>query len=259
MKRRTYSIFFGTCFMAAMLVEVYCLVRLNSNLYTMLGVGLLVLVTGYQFMDSVISSILQNSRIIKNNIDGIVSEELNKWNDRYIEILNIQKAMYAATKKNTARFNELAGELISRIETLENSNTKEWKKTIELQKRSMEGHKKAVNLEVHYNKENTKELINAIHKEGSESNREDQLKRIIELLEANKELLNEYANAPVRGEFHERILSEPEAYESIDQFDALPEDDRETQPYNNVKPIYDDPNKNLTTDEIAALFASAGK
>ncbi len=259
MKKRTSSIFFGICFMAALLFEAYCLARLRSNLYTMLGVGLLVLVTGYQFMDSLRNSIMHSSENLKNYVDRIIHEEIKKWNDRYDELSNIQKATYGLAKKNTLKVNELLSAIVDRLETLEKVNNKEWNRVIELQKRSMENQKKALSLEVRYNKENTKQVLEVLQKEGIEKNLEEKLKKVIELLEINNELIKEHNIAPEPSGSKEEIPSEPEAFQISEELEEQPSDEIIDQPNINVEPLYEDPNKNLTADEIAALFASIGK
>ena len=94
----------------------------------------------------------------------------------------------------------------------------------QIQQKAMDGQRKALNISVNYSREHTKELIKAIKSECEGINYEEQLFAIISLLENN-------------GESTE--TSKDKGME--------------------VKPLYDDPNKALTTDEISELFNNYGK
>jgi hypothetical protein len=107
----------------------------------------------------------------------------------------------------------------------------------ELQKKSLEGQKNALNLEINYNKENTKQLIKVLREESSRINpKELNLLQESSILK-NSILENSGIELPMQGKEEEITLPEAPA----------------------VVPLYDDPNKALTPDEIASLFASFGK
>ncbi|MDD3173569.1 MAG: hypothetical protein PHF63_07910 [Herbinix sp.] len=354
MNKRMNIIFFGICFLASLIGEAYCLLILNGDTLSTVGIGMVVLITGYLLMDSIKNLIKSKNEKIMFYLDRILTEETEKWNERFTELTNIQKATYTATKKNNAMLSEKLSEVVLILDSMENNYTKETQRMIELQKRSMEGQKNSLNMELHYNKENTKQIINALHEEGTKMDLGEQLSRIINLLETNNELLKsrkdyidnsdydlrsvkadeqEYEqeesdfnyedaltedsydplatlqqmdeeepkeeNAPELYEtFHEE--SELEAVKSIEDIkkqlsqnvlsfadieqlpleeiaiqhlglqtsdvavDQISEaqsfEEADAQPSKsiNVTPIYDDPNKALSADEIAALFASIG-
>ena len=237
-------------------------------------------------------------------MDHLLNDVTEKWTERYTEMLNLQKASYTATKKNSVMVSEQFGEILLRLEALENGNADALHKIIELQKKSMEGQKNALNLGINYNKENTKKIIGLLRAEEKKNDLSDQITRMIDLLERNNELIREQRNHmttvekeitavyPPKQEqgfgekflkasdleeysedFHdqlqtvdhieEEITAEENASEADWSFTEEPELEAinpivETEKPK-VIPLYDDPNKALTADEIAAMFASFGK
>jgi len=219
MNKRMNTIFFGICFLATLLAEIYCIQNLSGDIFSIVGMGTVVLLTGYLLLSSIRDLWIKDREKTKLILDKLSQEETQKWNERYNELINMQKATYTATKKNTAMLQEQLDNLHLRLEAFEKKNEKATLKMTELQKKSLEGQKNALNLEINYNKENTKQLIKVLREERELVNHKEQPN----LLQAS----------PVQEIVK---LEEPV-----------------------VIPLYDDPNKALTADEIAGLFASFSK
>jgi hypothetical protein len=296
MKNRMSIIFFGVCLLAALLGEEYCIQNLNGDLFSTLGIGLVVLIMGYLFLDSIRSNIRQRRDKAQFYLDRFVKEMTEKWSERYTELTNIQKATYSVTKKNTQEISKQFEDILLRLEDMENNNMNMLQILLELQKKSMEGQKNALNMQIHYGKENTKQLITAIRAEENKNDGSKQRSDILYLLKENNELLKnaldridncnryKYSNEDIKMNAPEPMTSRQEELESeadppseneleIHAEIPQPEDgsnllaqEAADQTEENiksegvfVKPLYDDPNKNLSAEEIAALFASAGK
>jgi hypothetical protein len=247
------TIFLGSCFIAAILTESYSIQILNGNLIVTTGLGIVVLLTGYLFMDSIGKLIRKNSDRAKFYVDQILKEEDEKWGGRYTEVINLQKASYTATKKNTAALTEQFEEVFSRLEALENSNRIAWQKVTELQKKSLEGQKNALNFEINHMNENMKRLAGMLQEDGK-NHISEQLERLLELLE-NNNLLPAKSKLP-ETDYENENTPEPGLLNNNE-----PESEAANSTNKDIKvtPLYDDPNKALTTEEIAALFASVGK
>jgi hypothetical protein len=304
MNKRLNTLFFGTCFMAALLAESYCFIVLNGDLISTAGIGIVVLITGYLLMDSIRSNLKNSTNNARFYMDHIMKEETERWNDRFTEIVNLQKATYSAMKKNTALLSEQFSEVLLKLDSLETIDKNELQKITELLKKSLEGQKNALNLEINYNRENTKQIIHAIKQKDSNYNVNEQLSSITELLEKTNELLenqpiqagkHSYDNPSVREEdftgYEDNVEKEetgilPEysynetnqvsdltfhtseqenasefyqpQMEEIEPEAEITDTEKESISKPLVKPLYDDPNKNLSADEIAALFASVG-
>lgn len=347
MKKRMNIIFFGLCFLAALIAEAYCFQVLNGEWISTAGISIVVIITGYLFMDAVRSIIKTNIESLKFYTDRNLREETERWSERYTEMANLMKATYTATKKNTATISEQINKVLFLLQERENNSINERQMLIDLQKKSMEGQKNALNMEIHYNKENTKQLIEAIKAEGNQTEVLAHLTKILQLFDVNNDLLknyidklssqlenshlsyNDYAvhtedsdtkehgyrnedydiedydidnyedqkmgfkeditendmeeeyypNENIQKETLEDsgsdkdivsdikseedsfptdlINNDPELQENKEEpgFNAFYSEEAENK---NVKPLYGDPNKALTADEIAALFASAG-
>lgn len=236
MKKKMNSIFFGSCFIAAVLLEVFCILILDGDGFSVAALGIVILITGYLLMDSLRSSVMKGSESARFYIDHVMGEQMETWNEKYKELMNLQKAIYTATKKNTAYLTEQLEALQTKLEALENSNDKAAKRITELQRKALEGQKNALNLEIAYMKENTKHLTGHIKK------------LRVSLKEQTQVLETENKKAP--------ITEQPSMTEPVTEADNTGEviDTRST-----ATPLYDDPNKSLTADEIASLFASFGQ
>lgn len=266
MKKRMNIIFFALCFLAALFAELYCI--LNADLFSTVGFGLVALITGYLFMDSARSCIINRSKSLQYDLERVLSEENKQWSDRYTQITNLQKATYTAAKKNSAELSEQIGEIGTRLEAIEDNNRADLQKFTELQKMSMEGQKNALKMQLHYDRENTKQLINVLNDKINHNDMENQLSDILNLLDDNNKLLEKYLTETDQAVYHENETDHVEKYsegklqdtgKALNEEAAVAQEAQAESSSINVSPLYDDPNKELTTEEIAALFASAGK
>ena len=293
MKKWINTIFMGSCFILAILIEIYGILVWKGDMFSSVALGVVVLITGFLFMDSLRSKIEQGAKSAKFYVDHLLDEETEKWTERHTEMFNLQKASYTATKKNSAVLSEQFGAVLLRLEALEKSNAVALQKIIELQKKSLEGQKNALNLEINYNKENTKKILAYLQDEDKNKDLSEQLSKILTLLESNKESLSiqpiqetAYEENFLKAEdldglsedFYdqlstvdhiEEITAEEEnaseadwpsmevpELEAVNPIDEINEEEEEIQ---KVVPLYDDPNKALTAEEIASLFASFGQ
>ena len=307
MKKRINIIFFGICFLAALIGEAYCFVVLEGDLFSTVSIGIVVLITGYIFMDSLRSKLVQTGENAKFYLDHILRDETERWNERYTELVNMQKATYTATKKQSAMLEQQLKEVLLKQESIETGIIKELQRMIELQKKALEGQKNALNLEINYNKENTKQLMQVLREESMKNEWKDQFSKILDLLESNQEIMrglkysvntenpiidkfnsfateekdsydtefpmseykddpmaeeqNDYDNTMVTEDIEEKTsdLTWPLQEESEAEVESDNMESKEEVEDLKVVPLYEDPHKNLTADEIAALFASVNK
>ncbi len=257
MNQRLNSMFFGICFLAALLSEAYCLLNLKGDLFSTIGIGIVVLITGFLLMDSVKSRIKKSMQDTKQYADQILDKKIEKWEEHYKELFNLQKATYMAAKKNTILLSDQIKDIIVTLETLESNHRKELQRISMLQLKTWEEQKNAFQMDVQYGKQNTKLLIDTIKEEEIKSDLVGQLSKINEILDENNRLLN------ANNEFIELISKKynaSEPHQKDEEPEALEfENNSESSDQLKVEPLYDDPNKNLSTDEIAALFASVIK
>lgn len=191
MKKWMNTLFFGSCFIAAILIEAFSIKILDGNLFIATALGVVILIMGYLFMDSIRNNFQKENQDIKLYIDQLMKVEADRWNERYTELLNVQKATYTATKKNTTLLTKQFDDVLFKIETLEDINAKAQHKIMELQKKALEGQKNALNLEINHNRDNTKQILEALREEDRNKELKDQLNSIITLLELNSDLLKD--------------------------------------------------------------------
>lgn len=208
MKRKVSIILFGASFLIAILGEAYLLNVSQPHVFSIVGIGIVVILTGYLFFESIwehISSINKKKELLW---EEIIRQDAEKWDSRYTELLNIQKATYTALKKSDTKLEDQIEELSDKLRQI-----------TQLQNKAMEGQMKALNIAVNYSKEHTKELKEAIKEEGK-----------------NKHAIEQANTIEPHDEVNDKEKAEPE-----------------------IKPLYDDPNAALTSDEIARLFDNYGK
>lgn len=153
MKRKLTIILFGASFLIAILGEAYLLNMPEPDTFSIIGIGIVVLLTGYLLFDSIWELISSGGKNIKHIWEERKLQDLEKENARYTELLNVQKATYAALKKSNLKMQEELLDLANRISALENAYYKGIKTIIQEQN-------KALNK---YSKEHTKELLEAIN------------------------------------------------------------------------------------------------
>lgn len=231
MKSKASIILFGISFLVAILGEAYLLNVSQPHVFSIVGIGIVVILTGYLFFDSIwehISSLSKKKELLSQEMGY---QEAEKWNNRYTELLNIHKATYAALKKSDIRVQEDIKVLSDKLSQV-----------VQLQSKVMEGQTKALNITVNYSREHTKELIEAIKEECKGINYEEQLSSILSLLERHQATFSE-DNITERFE------------EVINNGSNIVKEKAESE----ITPLYDDPNAALTADEIAKLFENYGK
>ncbi|HHX12967.1 MAG TPA: hypothetical protein GX731_09095 [Clostridiales bacterium] len=205
MLKKINSIFFGLFFLIALILEIFVIYKFDGDLFTTIGIGLVVLITGYIFMDTVRSQVQESISNIKLDLEKSQKEELDIIKKELKQLLDIQKASYTATKKNAFML-----------------------------KKTMEGQKNALNLELNHNKESTRQLIEVFKIENIKiEQHQEELKKILARLEDKKP---------------------SETNDSNNSNQKFSEDNKEV-----IEPLYDDPNKALTADEITSLFEAYGK
>lgn len=215
-------VLFGLFFLSSLLTEIYLFHVPGMDLFSILGIGAVVLITGVLWYDSIFDRIKKGSQNAKFVFDQMYREETEKWDVRYSELLNLHKATYTALKKSNLEMRQKLEELSGKLEVLEKNHANATQRVVELQHKSMEGQKKALNIEINHSRENTKQLLDAIEASFQE-----------------KFLDNNYnKKAP------ENDLAGASDSDITDR---------------KIIPLYNDPNKELTRDEIAELFKNYGK
>lgn len=209
MKNKNSSMIFGIGFLIVILGEAYLLNMTQPHLLSIIGIGVLVVVTGYLFFDAIWEYFTSESRMKELLRQEEVRQESEKMDSRYTELINIQKATYTALKKSDIKRQEEMNELSASLA-----------ENIQLQKKIIEGQKKALSISIKYSKEHTKELIETIEK-----SYKDNLLETVSTIDMHK-----------------------------DQIDEIDKEKVELK----IKPLYDDPNATLSSDEIAKLFESYG-
>jgi hypothetical protein len=182
-------VFFSLCFLGALIAEAYFIQAGASNWFSIIALGIVVLITGYLWMDAVRTKLSDSGKEIKNYIDRMYQEETERWNDRLNELQNLQKASYTATKKNTVTLSEQLDGLLNRMNALEESQTRALQKLTDMQLKALEGQKKSLSLQVNYDKENTRQLINAIGEAKNSEETLELLNKITEQLENSTYIL----------------------------------------------------------------------
>lgn len=234
MSKKLNSVFFGLCFIASLVLEIYCIHVLNGDLFTTIGIGIVVLITGYLLLDSIRSQWNESIHTMQNELETRYQEVNDKLATSLSQMYDLQKGTYVATKKNTLAIQEEIIDILENLDFMVKEQQKVLEEMIQLQKKSMEGQKNALNLELNYNKENTKQLIDLFKEESASLERKQE-----SLFELVYQLEDNIAS----------VLKEAKTEaENVDNMNEKPV----------VKPLYDDPNKNLTPEEISSLFAAYG-
>lgn len=231
MKNKLNIGFFCVCFIASLIAEFYCI--FNLDWFSIIGIGIVSLILAYLLIDSIRTRWQSTMDKLKSVIDTY-EEQIKLENDRYMEANKLQKATYTAIKKNTLLLNEKFDDIQKRLDAFEKKNEQMTK----LQRKAMEGQKNALNIELNYNKENTEHLIETIHEELKEITAKQQMTDI----EATENQIISKVDPSNTKEKAQAIKDEPEP---------------NSQP--NIIPLYDDPNKELSKEEIDQLFASYSK
>lgn len=174
MKSKLSIILFGISFLIAILGEAFLLNVPNPDIFSIIGIGIVVILTGYLWFDSIWEHISSRNKKIMKLWEEARRQEAEKWESQYTELLKIQKATYSALKKSIIKMEDDLNQII------------------QLQNKMIEGQIKGLNISVNYGREHSKEIIEAIKKECEGINYEKQLKEIISLLQSYQDYTDKY-------------------------------------------------------------------
>ncbi len=238
-------VFSGISFLAAFTILLYCLIRYNKYILVIIIVAAIFLATSYFFLTNIynlINSIdTSNKMQLRSGLNDI-SSNLETINSNYT---TLSKAIYSYTKKTYQGIDAMSKEDMKHnqqlITTINNLSTAQGKSTKIL---------------IKYNDSNTNKLISSIHDaKGSLSN--ICIEGFDQAHTSNKELIDALNNISIKTEpviikepmivTEQTITTEPIVEESVTEPEPLPMPD-----------LSGDPNKQLSADDIAALFASMG-
>lgn len=120
-KNKLSIILFGLSFLIAVLGEAYLLNSPAQDLFSIIGIGIVVILTGYLWFDSVWDYISKrNQKILQlwELWDEVRRQDAEKRDLEYTELLNIQKATYSALKKNIKKTEEDLNNIIILLEKI---------------------------------------------------------------------------------------------------------------------------------------------
>lgn len=195
MKKKLNTVFFGLFFLGSVVAETYFIQTSSGDYISVVGIGIVLLISGYLLMDSVRSKLAEQGKGIKSYVERMYQDETRQRNQQLTELINLQKATYSATKKNTAAITAQLEALLERVTVLEENHGKALERLEILQKKSLEGQKNALNLEINYSKEHTKQLMRVLREVGDQAETRELLHKIVEYIdkgtaELQKELQN---------------------------------------------------------------------
>ena len=84
MKRGNSFIYFGMFFVAAFIGEIYCLLVFRDDVVNIIGVGIVLMIASYLWLDS---------------IRSIFLKEIEQIDDKVKNVEKLQKAIYVLTKR----------------------------------------------------------------------------------------------------------------------------------------------------------------
>ncbi len=293
--KRLGTTFFCLFFLGAVVTEAYFIQRGNGDYISVIGIGVVLMISGYLLLDSIRSKLAEQGKSIRNYLDGMYREEIRRRDEQLTELIHIQKAAYGLTKKNMTAITAQLEEMQKRVETLEL-----------LQRKGLEGQKNILNIEINHNKMNTKQLIKAVKETGDQTETRELLQKIAESISSlqsisyqgdmqEKQKIGEYTQAQEETAaiaYDSWLSKEPAAAEEMAAKESIAEgwDDWEEENPETAASIQEetvsgkeeeaagageivteqasaaesvslhgDPNKALSADEIAQLFASFGQ
>ncbi|MBH1941948.1 hypothetical protein I5677_13685 [Mobilitalea sibirica] len=191
MNKKLNLTFFSICFLVALLLLIFSIYEFGSDPFSVTGMSVVVIITGYLLLESIKSQWTDSKKKTLFFLEKLYKEETEKWEERFSEVLNIQKASYVTAKKSQAMLEDKLEDIKFQLNSIEKNNVHAIQKLIELQKKAMEGQKNALNLQVNYNKENTKQLIKVLKEESERLDYIDQISLILSQLEKNHALLQD--------------------------------------------------------------------
>ncbi|CRZ35679.1 hypothetical protein DFR55_1241 [Herbinix hemicellulosilytica] len=172
MKSKISIILFGAGFIIAILGEAYLLNAPKQDFFSIIGIGIVVILTGYLWFDSVWEHISGRYKKTLLLWDEARKLDAKKRDVALTEMLNIQKATYAALKKSINRTEE------------------ELKQICTLLKNEKEGQINNRNIPANISYQDSKEIIEAVRGICKGINYEEELKEVITLLQSYQDNFN---------------------------------------------------------------------
>lgn len=141
-------IFCSLFFVASILVFGYGLFEFRNDYISIIGVGFVVLISGYLCLDSLRSEFIDKADINKTDVDNTMYKEFTEHFEKHLnELGDIHKAIYVAIKKNTS-------EMSNRIDNIQDDINK-----------LIEHQDSLTNTVIKYNKENARQIVLNIRKD----------------------------------------------------------------------------------------------
>lgn len=208
----------GGCLIATFLLHVYSLELIHVSMFIPISLGVITLVAGLIFMNEIRKYVEQDRTDDKFYLDHVISHESEKWIGHYTELLNTQKASYTAIKKNTEYQKAQFEAVLLRLETLEKKQESTLQMVLELQKKALEGQKKALNIEINHSKENVNKIIKILQ-EDSKQDISSQFEKLFSLEENNQRLFQDQLQKLVEINEHldivENMISQAPAHQKV--------------------------------------------
>lgn len=172
-KNKLSIMLYGLSFLIALLGEIYLMNVPKQDLFSIIGIGIVVILTGYLLFDTVWEHIThRNQNTMQLWIEQRIQES-EKQDLIHKEMLNIQKATYVALKKGIKNTDEELEHIIKLMDELKDNNLN-------------------TTISDEYLTKHAREVIEAIREICSGNNYEEQLKEIINLLNSYNEKDNTY-------------------------------------------------------------------
>ena len=280
MKKGNGVIYFALLFVASVLAELYCMIQFRNDYITVIGVGVIVLIAAYLVMDG-IKGLWSNYVNERDDMQrAIQNEALEQLDERVQHSEKYMKALYVVVKKllpameeEQNQIAELKGQLVSELSKSQTAAAKLVAKCNRDDNRRLE----------EIGKE-TQEAVSIINQNSVETRKEvsdgfvgvqnclvelrdvmAELEQVMGTFERKQETVSvaeaaepEVAEEPKGLEVAEKLeleeeletAEEPEVAEEPEAAEEL-----EAEP---AAPEAIDPNKPMSPEEIAALFATAG-
>lgn len=173
MKKKISIILFGTSFLISMLGELYLINKPQPHVFSIIGIGIVVILTGYLWLDSIweyISEDIKGNRLMWDEKQSLKQEQNQETDSRYTELLNILKATYAAVKKNDTKLQEELIDISNKLAQI-----------IEMQNKVIKGQTKALNIAINYSREHANEILEAMKEDNKEAEFEEKNKAELEI------------------------------------------------------------------------------
>ena len=284
MKGKNGIAIFGVIFLATVLTEAYGLLQCTDQLYVILGGGVAVLITGFLFLMAIVSFQCQSQKemveAIRESIERAGHEGKDKNGDREFLVQEVEKEMSRVlldvkkeVEKNRLMLQEHIGDENEELqESVEDGIASLLEGMKEIQARTtklmIQHNTENIGKLAAYNKKYVLYLSSAIEQLAASGRPLRRKKANAEAAEEDKSLAAATVEESVAEPVEELVVEpekveEPEesAAESVEEPVMEPEkEEPEAVPAPEAAPtlqVEGDPNRAMSPDEIAALFASA--